>query len=316
MIDPRSRADARRRIGRRAFAAAAALALAGCDGLKKERNPDNAAAGDVLCQVVTHGYSLADDLRETSGITESRRTPGVYWSHNDSGREANLFAVGSDGRHLGRLRVTGAKNTDWEDIAAGPCPDGGPACLYLADTGNNEQHRKTVSLWVIPEPQPSDDATAPATEYRAKWPDEAMDAEALFVLGDGRVFLVTKGSKHDKVDLVRWPTPLRADSAATLRIVRELAPNPEQVGDRVTGASASPDGRLVAIRTYAGLDFFRTADLLGSGHPFAQFDLDPVAEPQGEGVAMDDHGNLVLTSEGPGKHLPGTISQLRCILPK
>ncbi|HET7232980.1 MAG TPA: hypothetical protein VFJ16_23425 [Longimicrobium sp.] len=303
------------RLGRRAFAGAAVLALAGCD-LQKDRDPRNAAGETALCQVVTHGYSLADDLRESSGVAESRRHPGVYWSHNDSGRDPDLFAVGSDGRHLGKLKVTGAQNHDWEDIADGPCPDGGATCLYIADTGNNERKRETVSLWVFPEPEPGDGATPKATEYKARWPGEPMDVEAIFVLGDGRVYLVSKGSGKDPIALIRWPTPLRAGAEATLEQVRQLAPNPGQVGDRVTSASATPDGRWVAVRTYAALDFYRTADLLGTGGPFAQFDLDPVAEPQGEAVAMDDNGNVVLTSEGPGKHLPGTISQLRCMLPR
>jgi len=304
-----------RRIGRRAFAAGAVLALAGCSEGRATPGSHNAAGGAALCQVMTKGYTLADGLRETSGVAESRRTPGVYWSHNDSGRDPELFAVGADGRHLGRMTVTGASNGDWEDIASGPCPDGGPACLYLSDTGNNDKKRKHVSLWVFPEPDPGARATAKATEYRARFPGEPTDVEAIFVLPDGRVYLVSKGN-NDPVILFRWPTPLQPGQTATLDSVRQLERKPDQVGDRVTGASATPDGKWVAVRSYAALAIYRTADLLGAGQPFAQFDLDPIAEPQGEGVSLADDGSVVLTSEGPGKHLPGTISQLRCMLPK
>jgi len=301
--------------GRRALAAAAVLALAGCGGEARGDSGADAAASPAVCQVITEAQSLAEGLRETSGIAESRRYPGVYWSHNDSGRDPDLFAVGADARDLGHMRVTGATNTDWEDIGSGPCPDGGPACLYLADTGNNGKKHKHISLWVFPEPEPSATATAPAVEYRARFPGEATDIEALAVLPDGRIFLVSKGN-NDPVKLFRWPTPLRAGVEPALEEVRQLEPKPDQVGDRITGASASPDGKWIAVRSYAALALYRTADLLGSGRPAVQFDLDPLAEPQGEAVSLANDGNVLLTSEGPGKHLPGTLSRLKCLLPQ
>ncbi len=306
---------------KRLLAAAAVLALAGCGGegtVARRPGPADGTAADALpavCQVVSEAISLSEGLRETSGIAESRRHPGLYWSHNDSGRDPDLFAVGSDGRDLGHMRVAGATNTDWEDIASGPCPDGGPACLYLADTGNNGKKRKHVSLWVFPEPEPGALATARAVEYRVRFPGQPTDIEALAVLPDGRIYLVSKGN-NDPVKLFHWPTPLRAGVEPVLEEVRQLEAQPGQVGDRVTGASATPDGKWVAVRSYAALALYHTADLLGSGRPVVQFDLDPIAEPQGEAVSLSNDGNVVLTSEGPGKHLPGTISRLHCLLPK
>ncbi|HYH81151.1 MAG TPA: hypothetical protein VEX86_15215 [Longimicrobium sp.] len=304
---------ARHPLRSRALATAAVVALAGCGEVQGTSRQGD--AGAPLCEVINRAASLPEELRETSGIAESRTRPGVYWSHNDSGRDPTLFGVGGDGRHLGRLIVTGAKNEDWEDIASGPCPDGGPACLYLADTGNNDKRRENVSLWVFPEPDPSVGATAPAVEYRARFPGEPTDIEALAVLPDGRILLVSKGS-NDPVRLFRWPTPLRAGVEAVLEEVRELEPRPTQIGDRVTGASATPDGKWVAVRSYAALAFFRTDELLGEGGPTMQFDLDPLAEPQGESVALSNDGSAVLTTEGAGKFLPGTISSLHCLLPK
>ncbi|HEX8245545.1 MAG TPA: hypothetical protein VF541_18680 [Longimicrobium sp.] len=303
---------------RRTLALAAVLAAAACgDDPRHPRTADAAAATpEAACEVVSKGANVPEGLTETSGLTESRRHPGVYWSHNDSGRDAAVFAVGADGRLLGQTAVNGATNHDWEDIASGPCPDGGPACLYIADTGNNDRDRDSVSVWVFPEPEPGATSTAPAQEFRASYPDHRTDIEAMAVLPDGRLYLVSKGN-NDVVQLFRWPTPLRAGSTPTLQVVRQLAPRPEEVGDRVTGASASPDGRFVAVRTYAALALYRTQDLLGSGRPFAQMDLDPLAEPQGEAVSLANDGTVVLTSEGPGsKHIPGTIARLRCSLPR
>jgi hypothetical protein len=298
---------------------AAVLAMtvaAGCG--PDPRRPRTAAAEtppQAACEVVAKGLLLPEGLTETSGVAESRKHPGVYWTHNDSGRKPDVFAVGADGRLLGKVKVKHGALHDWEDIATGPCPGGSGDCLYIGDTGNNDKQRKHVSIWVVPEPEPGDSVTAPAKEYKASYADHRTDIEAMAVLPDGRILLVSKGN-NDAIQLFRWPTPLKEDDDARLELVRQLAPMPEQIGDRVTGASASPDGRFVAVRTYAALDFYRTADLLGSGRPFAQLDLDPLAEPQGEAVTLSNDGVVVLTSEGPGhKHIPGTISRLRCTLP-
>jgi len=47
------------------------------------------------------------ELPEGSGVAASRRTPGRFWSHNDSG-DPVLFALDGDGRVIGRLRIAGA----------------------------------------------------------------------------------------------------------------------------------------------------------------------------------------------------------------
>ena len=58
-------------------------------------------------------------LPEASGVAASHKSPGVLWSHNDSG-EPTLLAVGADGTSLGRLWVARAAVEDWEDIHVGP----------------------------------------------------------------------------------------------------------------------------------------------------------------------------------------------------
>src|SRR3954467_6080334 len=54
-------------------------------------------------------------IREASGIVQSRRFPGIFWTHNDSGNPPALFAVRPDGSEDSEYSV-GAPNVDWEDI--------------------------------------------------------------------------------------------------------------------------------------------------------------------------------------------------------
>jgi hypothetical protein len=186
----------------------------------------------------------------------------------------------------------------------------------VADVGDNRRGSRPLDLWVVPEPDGTEEESAPARRYRARYPDgRARDAEALFVLPDGAVYLVNKGTR-ETVELWRWPTPLAAGADVKLERVRGLALEPEQVGDRVTGASASPDGRWVAVRTYSLLAIYRTADLLGAGEPAVRMDLTPLGEAQGEGVALGNDGTVVLTSESRNRHIPGSVAVLSCELPR
>jgi hypothetical protein len=301
---------------------AAGAALLGCGrpaGEASAHQDTSAAKGATAsqdaaadeCRVVERSISLPEGLAEASGAAWSVTRPGAFWSHNDSGGDAELFLVGSNGRNEGRVRLRGARMDDWEDLAMAPCASG--QCLYVADIGDNGRKKdEPINLLVLPEPAAGARTVEVAT-FSGGFPDgHGRDAEALFALPDGRIFMITKGNR-DPIELYQWPTPL-ADGAALVRI-RELEPEPEQTGDRVTGASASPDGRYVAVRSYARLSIFRTAELL-DGRPAAlTMDLTPLGEGQGEGVALANDGTVVLVSESGSRHVPGTAAMLRCTLP-
>jgi hypothetical protein len=147
---------------------------------------------------------------------------------------------------------------------------------------------------------------------RLRYPDRAQDAEALFVLPDGRRFLVTKG-RQGAIALYRIPG---GDGATTtLERVRELAPRPRNERARVTAATATPDGRLVAIRTYHTLLLYETEALLADGAPVAEYDLRPARELQGEAVVLDAAGSVWLTSEAEQRGHAPRWSRLACPIP-
>jgi len=239
---------------------------------------------------------------EASGLAVSRRTPGLLWTHNDSG-EPVLFAVDAAGTVKGRVEVTGARVEDWEDVAAAPC-DGG-SCLYVADIGDNNRHRRAIAIYRIPEPRPDQTASEPADVWHATYPDRAHDGEALFVAGNA-LFIVTKDDTSATA-LYRLPLLPKGGREARLELVSRL---PIEL---VTGASASPDGAWVALRNSDTVFFYRTPDLIG-GRPATplRFDVTPLGEPQGEGVALGAGGVVYLAGEGGGGG--GTLAALRCTL--
>ena len=271
--------------------------------------PNRPAADSSLCRVDAAGIALPETVHESSGVAVGA---GVLWTHNDSG-EPRLFALGTDGAQRGSVRVTGAAVQDWEDLAAGPCPGG--RCLFVGDVGDNQAARPRITIYRVPQPAPGDAATRPAEAFHATYPDGPQDAEAIFVTPDGRVYVVSKG-ETGAVAVYRFPEPMTAGSVARLERLRQLAPAGIKRGDRITGASASADGRWVVLRTLRALSFYRARDLAaaGGGAPLG-FDLKALDEAQGEAVAFGEGGVVYLTSEGGKKSNPAKLSRLTCNLP-
>lgn len=269
--------------------------------------------GVELCQVRRVGILLPARVHETSGLALSRRQPGVLWTINDSGNEPVLYAIDSAGVLLGQVRVTGAGLVDWEDLGAGPCQAG--TCLFIADIGDNSGIRDSVTIYVVPEPLPSDVETAPAIAFHARYPDGPRDAEALFVLPSGDLFIVSKG-RRSPITLYRLPRTAQVPGGtATLERLRDLWPQSSPGSGLVTGATNSPDGRWVMIRTYRNLFRYPSDELtgIGTGSPVG-FDLRPLQEHQGEAVALSDTGEVWLTSEADGQWDAPRLSRLSCSL--
>jgi hypothetical protein len=251
---------------------------------------------------IAQGPTALPGIPEASGLTLSRRTAGLLWSHNDSGT-ATLFAV--DGSRVrGQVAVPSATVVDWEDVTAARCPSGD--CLYIADIGDNDRTRTHVTIYRVSEPTPDATQTAVPDVFTMKYPDGPHDAEALFIVADG-LFLITKDTT---AALYRASLPLAGRGEIPLQRAGSLALR------HVTDADASPDGSLVAVRTNDELVFYRTAELTrGAAKPRGvTVSLRALKEPQGEGVAVGPDGSVYLASEGSGG--AGRLTSLHCTLPQ
>jgi len=250
---------------------------------------------------VVTGPAMLPDLPESSGLAVSRRTPGILWSHNDSGHESVLIALDAAGAVHGRVRVPRALR-DWEDISAGSC--GGKDCLYLADIGDNARERPRIQIVVVPEPAPGDQQTSASDVFNAIYTDGAHNAEALFVVGDD-LFIVTR----DRTGGL-YRARIRASGSADL-VFERLG----ELGlEAITDAETSRDGASVVVRTSHEAVLYRTADVTNGAYvPYLRIPIDGLMEPQGEAVALDG-GTLYLSSEGNAWNRAGRLLSLRCDL--
>ncbi len=248
-----------------------------------------------------------NSISESSGLTASRLTPGVYWTHNDSGDGPFIYAFDKSGATLGVFRVAGAQARDWEDMASGPGPQRDKSYLYLGDIGDNNSARPEIVVYRVLEPaivkssKTKPATTAPADAIRLRYPDGRHDAETLLVHpASGNIYILTKVTMANAV-VYEAAAPFAAGKTITMRRIGELRV-PSLFGGILTGGSISPDGQRVALCDYfQGYELVLPAGTKDFNEIWKQrvtsFDLGK--REQGESITYRLDGKALLaTSEG------------------
>lgn len=262
------------------------------------------------------GRILHSSATETSGLAASRRSPELLWIHNDSKGQPVLYAIGTDGRLRGTVRISGVKNIDWEDLASFELD--GQSWLLIADTGDNSGKRKDCSLLVIAEPDPTslsitqELAATVAWRIPVAYPDAAHDCEAVAVdPREEKVYLITKRTTPPVV----YSLPLRAPAAgqprATAELVARLAhipqPNSRQkvlptptgrFRSFVTGADISGDLSSAVVLTYGDVLLFprRPGESWSAVFSRPPVILAPHGLPQAEAIGYSKDGRAIYVS--------------------
>jgi hypothetical protein len=226
-----------------------------------------------------------------------------------------------DGSGGKRVRVSGFRPRDLEDLALGPC--GAGQCLYLGDIGDNAKRRDSVQFALVVERKDYADEVAPLRIVRATYPDGPHDAEAMAVDANGDLWVVTKSP-------FQQPAPARIYrlSAAALAAegVQRLEPRGEiptsELGSgadsrRVaTSMDIAPDGRRFVFMTYdVALEFaFAPGDLLpASWREGGNFRvITPASLIQLESIAYADAGRAIVYTTESVQGLPAPIYRQTC----
>jgi hypothetical protein len=254
---------------------------------------------------------------EASGIAASRLDPSVLWIHNDSGDTARVFAVRTDGSPVAQLVLDGVEAIDFEDIAAAPCLDGTPACLWIADTGDNRHARPEAAIYVTHEPdlrgvRGGVVRSGPVVRLPITWPGRPVDAEAILVSPAlDALYLFEKIDARD-ARVFRYKAPF---SPGERRMMEPIATMESpglglvRYGRMITGASMHPGGDRFLLRVYTGVYEYRlspgkTMADVGSIDPL-RVTLGPLSEPQGEAVGYDAAGTGLWTVSEDPRHRPG-----------
>ena len=119
-------------------------------------------------------------IKEASGLVSSTINPGMFWTHNDSGADAELFLIDQEGTVHLKVILFGAKSLDWEDIAIHG------SNLFIADIGDNNATRAEITIYKIKEPK-WDSVKTQLTlnsfeQMSLKYAEGPRDAESLLFL--------------------------------------------------------------------------------------------------------------------------------------
>lgn len=273
--------------------------------------------------VTPHAVVTHEPLDEISGIVKSRRWDDLYWVMNDSGDEARIFAINSDGvpvlptysrfsyyggeKEEGKepwegFRVMFAENVDWEDMTIDD------QYLYIADLGNNRNNRRDLVIYVLGEIDPAASTQAAViSRIPVRYPDQVdfppsdrhFDSESLFA-ADGQLYVITKhrrsgsgGNWEPGAKLYRLDTR-HSDESNLLTLIDS---NPDI--EAATAAELSPDGSRLAVLSYEALWLFeRPAEgdqWLSS--EFTKIVLNPDQVRQAEAIAWEDDSTLLFLNE-------------------
>jgi hypothetical protein len=210
---------------------------------------------------------------ESSGLVARG---GLLQTVNDSGDQARVFTVDRGGRTVGVTRWDGDP-VDVEALAPGP-----PGRVWVGDVGDNTGERDIVTVTSVPVGR--GEPSGPVQTYRLSYPGGGTDAETLLAHPrTGRLYVVTKGVLGGEV--LAAPRDLDADTVNRMRPVgRVLA--------LATDGAFLPDGRHVVLRDYTRAVVYTFPALEQVA------DVRLPRQRQGEAIAVDDDGRLLVSSEG------------------
>ncbi|MFV2000471.1 MAG: hypothetical protein ACC654_08935 [Acidimicrobiia bacterium] len=270
--------------------------------------PSATLACEIYGAIDENGAVASADLVEASGLTVSRVSADVLWSHNDSRDAAVLYAMTTAGENLGIYGLPGAFAFDWEDIAAGPDATGSGAYLYVADIGDNFKIRGgQIVVYRVPDADPAsmEDSFPEVVALPYRYPDGAHNAEAIFIDPvDPALYVVTKDTEET---LVFRGSLTPGAGPSDLELVTTIS-----LGGEVSGSDISWSGGVIAFRGYSSVWMWNReadesiADALRS---------DPCQAPapeerQGESVAFDSDLSYWTVSEGANPEIHVVDSNL------
>lgn len=263
----------------------------------------------------------ASELTESSGMAFSTRDPNCIWTHNDSGGAAKLYAydIGT-GKLTGHCRLTGAAAVDWESLTSA----GADAReLIVADCGDNDARRKSITLYRFDEPDPHRVTELAAGDYRSlrvRFPDGPADCEAVWYdTNDSSLMFMTKGRRLF-ASVYRVPDQLWSPA-----LQPEIAPektrgaNDESIVTATkvvtlalpmaTAADRDPTTGDIWVASYFQAFCFRRGNHVDLPSQLADV---PVASEmprwrQIEAIAVDGKSQVWITSEG----YPAKLGRLR-----
>lgn len=237
---------------------------------------------------------LPSKVEETSGLASVGED---LLTHNDSGDQAILYQINTQGALVNTHEIKGAIHRDWEDIAQDENH------YYVADIGNNNGKRKDLTIYILSHDFILQDsiriAYSKQTSFKKKKKTK-YDAESLISYGDS-LLVFSKNRKSKSTQLYAFPKTPGTYKLSSLKKFK--------VNTLITGGDYDATSKLLVLTGYLP-DY---TQYLLKAKPFGLDILDqvviekhqlPLENAQVEGVKIIDSTQVWISSEGEGHHIP------------
>ena len=226
-------------------------------------------------------------IREASGLVSSSLNPDMFWTHNDSGADAELFLIDQGGNIHLKVILSGAKSLDWEDIAIHG------SNLFVADIGDNNAKRTEITIYKLKEPK-WDSLETQLTlnsfeQMSLKYAEGPRDAESLlFDHHTQELIIVTKREKNCHL----YSFPFEANLNPISIISKGTLPT-----TLFTAGDIHPSTGEILLKNYKKIYYWGSSESpavvrIAAGPDYT---LPYKEEPQGEAIAWTNEGFVTLS---------------------
>lgn len=250
---------------------------------------------------LTFMTKLPKAIKENSGIVYYGNDKA--WFIEDHGNDDVIYQVGFNGDLLKELRVKNAKNNDWEDLTRDE-----EGNIYIADIGNNNNKRKDLRIYKIPNPETESGDKIDAEVIKFSYPDQKKfppkknnliyDSEAIFYRNNF-LYIITKNRSEPfsgKALIYKIPSK---KGTYTAKLIGEFTPCETAGICQVTSADISPDGKKIVLLGYGFLWIFTNF----TDDDFTKGTLETIdlgATTQIESVCFKNNNTLLISDEERG----------------
>lgn len=230
-------------------------------------------------------------LTEVSGLASSIANPGMFWVNNDSGDEPRIYLIDSAANLVAIVRLEGAENRDWEEVAIGRGPDPNLNYVYIGEIGDNQAQYPTKHIYRILDfkinqaEKVIDTLISEVDHLEITLPDGQRDSEAFLVDPiSNNLYLFSK--REEKINLYEINNWSKGNLSIKAKFLLQLP------FTQITAADISKDGSEILIKNYENVYYWKrdvSKPLISVFESSARV-LPYAQEPQGEAIAFDIFG--------------------------
>ncbi|MEQ8905358.1 hypothetical protein [Ekhidna sp.] len=236
-------------------------------------------------------------LIEASGLEESIKNPGYFWTHNDSDSEPILYLIDGKGSIKMEVELAGIENRDWEEIVT--VKDGNESFIFIGEIGDNKAVHEYVSLIRIEEPALSEvnRITIPFNRLEImnfQYAEGARDAEAvLYDYNLEEFVLVTKREENAMV----YSFPFIPGRSQTFITSKGTLP-----ARLFTAADMNEEGEIL-LKHYGAIYYWGSSNQSAMERILAwnPIQIDYIPEPQGEAICWFNRDFYTISEKNTGK---------------